>query len=708
MKTMRRSYHVLAAVLIMTICRVSVADANGRIDLPLDAFSVEAVFVKAPPNIDGNLNDAAWKKVEPITNFTQFTPAQEEPASERTYCYIAYDKKNLYFAARCEMRDPTQIASTINNRDAILGDDWIMLLLDSYGDRRAAYEFFVNPYGIQGDAVQYNNQDDISWDAVWKSAGQLTESGWIVEAAIPFTALRFAAGDKLVWRFQIIRRISQNNEMSFYVPMRKCDNNFLVRTADLISLSGIERTQSLSITPYATQKVDRGTRYSGEPDLGADLKYAIKSNLIMDATINPDFSHIEADIEEISITPYELQLMEKRPFFLEKTDIFKTLFDLFYSRRIIDPKAGVKITGQEGKLGLGALYVNDRGPLPESSDHDLGAVRLTRSLMVNSQVGCLVTSKSNADYYNRVAAADLDVQFSGFKIVGQMAQSWSNDHQSRLSLMGYGSVAYIRNDIMLAYGYGQTEENFTSDLGFITPLYIGWDLRPVSYRRHRALGSYTWQINNGWLRRLNPSIVYDTKKTYRHEEATRKISACVSTEWDKNIVVSVSANSNRTLWERQHFDQYSYDLAVSANPDTRLTVSSSYSEGQALNYWTESTVWQRFVYAEIGWNPTPKLHIAPALQTVRQYDKRGGREIYGQTNRVIRIGYAFSPKIFSRVFVQHNSLTDHYNVNFLFGLTYLPGSNFYLAYNSGYVHANSTLTKESEIVFAKLSYFWDI
>jgi len=697
---------VILAVLLITGV-FSTALATDRTELPLEAFGITAVFANVPPTIDGSLDDAVWRQADPITGFTQYTPAQEKPATERTCCYIAYDSENLYFGAQCDMRDISQIASTICNRDAILGDDWIMLMIDSYGDRRAAYEFFANPHGIQGDALQYNNQDDISWDAVWTSKSQLTETGWSVEAAIPLSTFRFVHSDELVWRFQVIRRISQNNEMSFYIPMRKRDNNFLARTADLTGLVNISPNQDLSFTPYATQKMDRNTEYTGELDFGADIKYAPKSNLIFDITLNPDFSHIEADVDEINLTPYELQLMEKRTFFLEKTDIFNTLHDLFYSRRIIDPKGGIKVTGQEGKLGLGAIYIKDREAVGHTNDYDVGAIRVSQSILTNSQVGCLLTSRSSSGYYNRVAAADWDIQFNGFKVVGQIARSW-NDDLSGLPWMGYGSLAYIRNDIMLAYGYGQTESNFMTDLGFVNPLYTGWDLRPISYRKHRAIGSYTWQINNGWLRRINPSIVFDTKKTYTHEEASRDISTGFSTEWEKNITVSFYLNQERTLWENQHFKQYSYDFSVSANPDARIMASAMYSEGQALNYWAVSTVWQKFAYAEIEFTPTAKLQISPALQLVRQYDKRGGAELYRQTNHLIRIGYAFSSKVFSRIFAQHNSNNDHYAVNFLLGITYLPGSTFYLAYNSGYVNTNNTLTKESEILFAKLSYYWDL
>ncbi len=703
-------YIISSTILLMAVffllCIVTKTNASDRSNMPLEAFSVVAYWVDTPPKIDGILNEAVWQKLTPVSDFTQYTPAQEDPASERTYCYIAYDSKALYFAARCEMEDPSQIVSNINNRDAIFGDDWIALMIDSYGDRQSAFEFFINPVGIQGDAIQHNNQDDISWDAVWKASGQVTETGWIVEAEIPFTALRFSSTDKSVWRFQIIRRISRNNEMSFYVPMRKSDNSILARTAELTGLEGIGAEQNVSVAPYVTQKMDRDTRYSGESAIGADLKYAPKSNLILDVTLNPDFGHIEADVEEINLSPYELQLMEKRPFFLEKTEVFNTLLDLFYSRRIIDPSAGFKVTGQENSFGFGALYVKDQGSPSEAHEYDLTAVRASRSLLTNSQVGCLFTSRSTSDYYNRVAAADWNIKFNGFKLAGQVAKSWSSG-RNRLAWMGYGSAAYIRNDIKLAYGYGQTENNFISDVGYVVPLYTGLDMSPVSYRKHRAIGSYTWQINNGWLRRLNPSIVFDNRQTYSNEEASQKISVSLNTQWEKNIIVLISANKNRTLWERKHFKEYSYSLAVSANPNTRLTATASYSEGQTLNYWEISTVWQRFAYAELDWTPTSKLHIAPALQLVRQYHSRGGEEILAQTNHVLRIGYTFSPILFTRIFFQHNSASEYYAANFLLGFTYLPGSTFYLAYNSGYMHTNSTFAKESEIIFAKLSYYWD-
>ncbi|MDD4052173.1 MAG: DUF5916 domain-containing protein, partial [candidate division Zixibacteria bacterium] len=335
----------LGSALLLEIGSITGAvAAYDRLTSPLDSFAVTAVKVDTAPKIDGVLDEKCWSLSRGAADFTQLTPVQEALASEATIAYVLFDKDRLYVGIQCRQTDASQIAATITNRDGALADDWVMVMLDPYGDHQSAYEFIVNPLGVQTDAVQLGNSDDASWDAVWESKGQKTADGWTVEIAIPFRALRFRSHSNKPWRIQFARKLNQRGEMSFYVPMRKVDNNLLARMADLKGLEGIESRQPTTLIPYATQKLEKAGRYHGEPQAGIDVKYAVLSNLVVDGTYNPDFSTVEADVDQINLTPYELSVPEKRPFFQEKTDIFQTFYTLFYSRRGVDPIAGVKVT----------------------------------------------------------------------------------------------------------------------------------------------------------------------------------------------------------------------------------------------------------------------------------------------------------------------------------------------------------------------------
>lgn len=691
---------VVMGLMVIVVPRV---DANDRVNMPLEAFSIKAVKVECPPCIDGQLNDSCWRRATRLSYFTQFTPAQEAPATETTYCYIVYDDENLYFGAECRESDPSLITASVNNRDGILGDDWIMLMLDSYGDMRSAYEFIVNPFGIQTDAIQFGEYDDISWDAVWSAKGQITDDGWEVEMAIPFKAVRFSGKENQPWQFQIFRKTNHNGELSSYVPVRRIDNNVLARTAALIDLQGIRQPQSLSIMPCATGRLDRATDYTRDASLGADVKYTMQSNLVFDFTYNPDFGHVEADIDQINLTPYELSIIEKRPFFLEKMDIFKTLYTLFYSRRAINPQVGLKVTGKVRSYGLGALYVNDEDSAHVLPDTSYGVLRFTRDIFAQSRIGCLFITKENRGRYNRVFGIDGKILHGGFKIDAQLARSWTTDLNGP-SYIGYGSIAYDRNDVFLKYAHNFAEADFRADAGFVLPVYIGWDLRPTSFRRDMGYGSYTWQINNTWLRRVTPFTQLAERTSYEHESVSREFKSGLTAEFAGNIAFSLTWNRNRTLWENQHFPEYSLDLSISANPSKYYTVYAFYGEGKALEYWRITDVWRRTVSFACELNPTTRIQITPSIDHVSQYESRDGMQILERWISVIRITYGLSNDTFLKAFLQHNSITDDYIANFLLGYTFLPGSTFYLAYNSGYRSIHDILGKQSEILFAKVSY----
>ena len=148
-----------------------------RINTPLMDFAVEAVKVEISPKIDGILTDSCWSITSPIADFTQWRPAQEISPTESTICYLAYDEEFLYFGAKCFDSDPQKVTANMSRRDDIFGDDWILLLIDTYSDQRSAYEFVTNPYGIQGDLIITGNDEDKSWDGVWYSDGTKTDFG---------------------------------------------------------------------------------------------------------------------------------------------------------------------------------------------------------------------------------------------------------------------------------------------------------------------------------------------------------------------------------------------------------------------------------------------------------------------------------------------------------------------------------------------------
>jgi len=696
----------LAIFVFVGVTHAEEKPTNDRVNSPLENFPIEAIKAETPPKIDGLLTDSCWSMARPITDFTQWQPVIEELPTESTVCYLTYDQEYLYFAAKCFDSRPEKVTANLSRRDDMFGDDWVILLIDTYNDQRSAYEFAVNPCGIQGDLINTGNSDDESWDAVWSSAGKRTDFGWQAEMAIPFRALRYSKADVQTWRFQVVRYIARKQEKDSYVPLRKVDNTLLSRTAELKGIKGIKRGQHFDLLPYVTGRNTQDTLTHWKFDTGIDAKLGISSNLITDLTINPDYGQIEADPDQINLTPYELYLQEKRPFFLEKMDVFHTPYSLFYSRRISDPLAGAKITGKLSKYSIGALYaLNDDKNLDYNENFTV--LRLKGDVFEQSQLGFLLTDKEYQSYYNRVLAGDWNLILGNFTFTGQIANSQTKDTK-RLSWIGRGSLTYSRNNLTLEYAHRFYENNFLTEAGFVTPTIVDWSYVPVSYRYDIVSSYYQWQINHGGFRSISPSLGYYYKSAYEGEILYRSICPHLNFSFEKNVSFNLEINSYRELWENKYYDQYYYYLDFSANPTGYLNIGTSFTEGKSVNYWYNSLGWNRQFSFWCTWKPMPKFELSPEIYHASQYTHQHGERIFDQWIGLTRISYLFTKDAYLKLFLQSNSLDNYYVANVLFGYTFKPGSTFYLAYNSGYDNSTHRFKKDSQIIFVKASYLFQL
>lgn len=299
-----------------------------------------------PVRIDGRLDDEAWAAAIPITEFTQWDPVEGAPVSERTEARILYDDEALYVGVRLFDRSP--VSSRLGRRDMPLGDsDWVGVVVDSYHDHRTAFSFDLNPAGVRRDALKINDVDDNSWDPVWEGAASVDSLGWTAEYRIPFSQLRFSSAAEQVWGIQIERVIRRNQEYSIFAFTPKRERGGIGRYGHLHGLRDIRPGKRLEVLPYTVGTADyadpAGNPFRGSSEYGAsaglDLKYRVTSNLTLDATFNPDFGQVEVDPAVVNLTAFETFFPEKRPFFVEGTDIFNFgtgsgAASLFYSRRI--------------------------------------------------------------------------------------------------------------------------------------------------------------------------------------------------------------------------------------------------------------------------------------------------------------------------------------------------------------------------------------
>jgi len=340
---LNRKRHPLTALLISLVLlsqfpHIALAHAPAELD---PSKTIRAVRVDAQePRIDGQLDDEIWSRAPEYNRFTQQIPDDGKPATEKTIVQFAYDEDALYVAMTLYYSDPDQITDNLTRRDQTYDADRFRVEIDTHHDHQTAYMFELTAAGVQRDAHVTKNGDgfDGNWDAVWESSVARHEGYLAAEWRIPYQALRFSPAEEYTWGINIVRSIAQKHEMVYWSRIPRQERGWVSRFGHLVGIKGISPARALEILPYA---VGRSIFYPGgsqDTDLtaraGADVRYGLSHSTSLNATINPDFGQVEADPAELNLTTFETFQSERRPFFVEGAQMFRTPIDLFYSRRI--------------------------------------------------------------------------------------------------------------------------------------------------------------------------------------------------------------------------------------------------------------------------------------------------------------------------------------------------------------------------------------
>ncbi len=359
--------------------------------------------------VDGKLNDPVWQRAPKTDDFIQQQPDEGKPASQKTTVQVAYDAHNLYIGMRAFDTAPDSIYAQLTRRDQITNGDWLGVVIDSYFDHRTAFGFFVNAVGVQMDQLFSNDgsNQDINWNAVWLSRVGRDSLGWVAELKIPFSQLRFASGKNLVWGFEAVRFIYRNNEQDYWTPVPRDAGGLVSLFGELRGLKELHAPRNLELFPYVMTSRNLYPKEPGNPfrsgqtgtyNGGLGVRYGVTSNITLNATINPDFGQVEADPSELNLTAYETFFEEKRPFFVEGSNIFSIPLgigdgdmgseQLFYSRRIgRSPHYYPNVSGD-------STYVK----MPDQT-HILGAAKIAGKTARGWSIGVLeaLTNQEKAD-----------------------------------------------------------------------------------------------------------------------------------------------------------------------------------------------------------------------------------------------------------------------------------------------------------------------
>ena len=376
-----------------------------------------------------------------VTGFTQRDPHDGEAVSEPTDAYLGYDQKNLYAVFVC-FDDPRQVRARMSRREDVYDDDEVEIMLDTFHDRRRAYAFQTTPLGVQWDAIwteasreeETSAHFDTSFDTVWDSRGKVTERGFVVWMEIPFKSLRFPSAKQQEWGIILYRGITRKTENSFWPHISLKMEGRLGQAATLSGLEGISPGHSIELIPYGLMRSFRAldTRDFSNPYFqkataqgqpGMDAKFVIRDRFVVDMTANPDFSQVESEDPQITVNQrYAVYFPEKRPFFLENEDFFRTPMDLFFTRSIGDPSAGIRLTGKDGPYSVGLMAADDRSPglaVPDSSPVSgirsyFTIARVSRDIFRQSSVGALYTDWEcpTTGEFNRIGGLDTHLKFN--------------------------------------------------------------------------------------------------------------------------------------------------------------------------------------------------------------------------------------------------------------------------------------------------------
>ena len=515
--------------LLATLALVQPPAADSVPGRGAPTFAIPRVQEEAAPAVDGRLDEPVWNGAARLTGFHGYQPVDGRPADERTEVLLWYSPSALYVGIRAYDDQPDAVRATLADRDRIDQEDRVTLYLDTFLDRRRAFFFAVNPLGVQQDGVRsegaasagntFGGSTDLNPDYAWSSAAHRTPWGWEAELRIPFTSLRYPSGDEQRWGINVTRTVQRTGHEDSWVDALRGANSFLAQSAVITGLHGLQRGLVVEAQPFVTVSAtgardpvtDRFDRGGAKTNVGANARLGFAA-VSIDATINPDFSQVESDAGLVTANErFSLFVSERRPFFLEGIELFAAPNQLVYTRRIVDPIAGAKLTGKIGRWGVAYLAaLDDQGAGRNDALFDI--VRLRRDVGHGSTVGFVATDRRDDVGSNSVLAGDARIVFGGkYYVQGQLGLSHTRAEQPATSgrdaaTAGIFSAEFDRTGRTWGFNYTLegTGDDFQAAAGFVPR---------VGVTTGHAFNRFTWYGDAGALvERVNlffgPSAVW--------------------------------------------------------------------------------------------------------------------------------------------------------------------------------------------------------
>lgn len=685
-------------IIIATTPSVLIGQEENQQDATKGSLLAIAVPIKQKPTIDGILDEPFWENIPPITEFIQRVPVDGGPPSELTEVRIAYDQEAIYFGLKLYDSDPQLIRRSIFHREGrISQDDHVWIGLDTYLDRRNGYLFEMNSFGTQGDALITDETDwNWDWEGVYQSQARITEEGWVLEVAIPFTTIRYSTADAPEMGIAIRRSIRRKNEEVYWphIPQKfRGGFRHVSQYAILTGLKDLPKGRHMELKPFAIiggQKKYETQDADVIKDIGIDLKYSITPNITADLTWNTDFAQVEADNVQVNLTRFSLFFPEKREFFLERSGLFSFGDDrdteIFFSRRLglsNDIKGGGRITGQVGPISIGALSLQTENAgsgdgLIRGSNNSV--IRIRGDIMPRTTVGGLITSIYNGNGYNRVLGTDAQIRFwGGSNLRGWFAKAWD----SETGESDAGSVEVnIRPErwFLLGAELNSVDPNFNPGLGFV---------KRKNMMRYQGEMMWTPAFDNStWARSLAIGLRASRinghagdKQTMAHAlpfrlsfQSGERINLTVRREFER--IIDPAFISGRKL-SPGDYTFTSFSGYISTNSSRTFSGRTSLRIGE---FWNGT----RTDYSmSASWKTGPYLTLSPSFSrrqiNIPVEDGKFSADIFS-----LNVLGALSRKIFANALVQWDNISEELQANIRIDWIHTPGSDLFIVLNTGY------------------------
>jgi len=705
--------------------------------------------------IDGVLGEGEWTNAVKVELDIETNPGENQPARVQTTVYLVEDGQNLYVAFDARDPNPMAIRAYLRDRDSAWPDDHVGITLDTYNDERRAFQFYANPLGVQMDKTHNdvkggNSWDfDASWNAIWDSAGQINDQGYVVEMRIPLSQLRFpdVNGTK-TWGYDLMRIYPRDRTYRFSNHPRDRNRNcYLCQVGKLQGLEGSRPSRDIEVVPTITASQASTTDEpgiipmdSGDSDVegGVTVRWGITPDLTANVAINPDFSQIEADVLQLDVNNrFALFFPERRPFFLEGADYYDTPIDAVFTRTVADPDFGAKLTGKQGSHTYGlfaaldaetnllfpGLFESDSETLEQENTAIVG--RYSYGFADTSSIGALVTARDGDDYQNIVAGVDgrlkindqhsFDFQHlqSETEYPDDVATEFEQplgQFSGQASLLGY---RYSSRNWFGRAAYQSYSSGFRADSGFV---------RQVGGENYDAVFGRLWHgTDDTWWTRVRASVggeytVAEDGRVLETEVGLRLGFGGPRQSWFQFVV-----EKETELWEGVDYDLEGVFAYFEIRPTGGLALEFEAGYGDQVDYTNDRLGKSTSLQPRVTWNITKSLLLRLNAESSK-LDTPDGDMIFDARIVDARLTWQFSLRSFLRLTLQNTDVkrnldeyieeedarTQDLGRQLLYSYKLNPQTVFFLGYSDQYVDDDSLndLTVSDRTWFMKIGYAW--